>query len=672
MIEHGATVDIVDDARQVAARCRARQDRRPAGAERETVAEIVRNANGARPGAFPSSGKLPSPALHARPGVPCPRHDHAVVGDWGIGDGNVLRSVVACVVSGLAVQPVVRRRRITPAPAFNIERCWRRRARAGSRTAATSTTSAIRRSTQINRDNVGKLKGVWRTHLRGSGVGPQYSGPSAAARLRRRALHRHRRERRVRASTSTPARSSGATRANLDPQARRLLRLDEPRRRASATARSSSASSTRKLVALDQRTGKVVWDDRKPSDRRKASAITSAPLYYDGMVITGFAGGDRGMRGRVQSVRRRRRQAASGRSTRSPAPASSATTPGRRTTTSGSTAARRSGRRRRVDPELGLIYFSTGNAGPDLQRLRCAPATICSRRRWSRSRRRPANTAGTSSRCITTSGTTTRRIPVILFDARVDGKPRKGIAQIRRPVCYILDRETGEPLFGIEDAGAAGAAPARRRRRSRYPRGDTFVPHEIDIAPEGSTLVNAGRIFTPFWSTSPCCAGRSRGANWPPSSYDPETHTDVRLRDRSDRRARGDRREAAPDYMPTRPPVLRPHGRRAAAASCRPSTCARTSSSWQQQWADAATAARPSTAGGLVFVGRNDGRSRRSTKRHGEQLWEFQTGAGIHCAPTAFEHDGQQYVVAFAGGSVFGSASRRQRVAVLAERHDRS
>ena len=30
--------------------------------------------------------------------------------------------------------------------------------------------------TEINRDNVARLKGVWRTRLRGSGLGPQYSG----------------------------------------------------------------------------------------------------------------------------------------------------------------------------------------------------------------------------------------------------------------------------------------------------------------------------------------------------------------------------------------------------------------------------------------------------------------------------------------------------------------
>src|SRR3546814_11203060 len=46
-----------------------------------------------------------------------------------------------------------------------------------------------------------------------------------------------------------------------------------------------------KLVALDQKTGKVVWSIQA-EDWTKGFSITSAPLYYDGMVITGFPGGD--------------------------------------------------------------------------------------------------------------------------------------------------------------------------------------------------------------------------------------------------------------------------------------------------------------------------------------------------------------------------------------------
>ena len=79
-----------------------------------------------------------------------------------------------------------------------------------------------------------------------------------------------------------------------------------------------------------------------------------------------------------------------------------------------------------------------------------------------------------------------------------------------------------------------------------FPIGDEVIPHEIDIEPEGFKLINNGRIFTPFWDepvvVKPLGTG---GANWPPSSYDPETQSLLRLRrPTAPRRTR--RRRAAP------------------------------------------------------------------------------------------------------------------------------
>lgn len=65
-----------------------------------------------------------------------------------------------------------------------------------------------------------------------------------------------------------------------------------------------------------------------------------------------------------------------------------------------------------------------------------------------------------------------------------------------------------------------------------YPIGDAIVPQSIDTPPEnvpslteGGRIVNDGKIFTPFW-TEPIALkpGTMGGANWPPSSYDPDTH----------------------------------------------------------------------------------------------------------------------------------------------------
>ena len=61
--------------------------------------------------------------------------------------------------------------------------------------------------------------------------------------------------------------------------------------------------------------------------------------------------------------------------------------------------------------------------------------------------------------------------------------------------------------------------------------GDAIVPQSIDIPPEqvesltdGGQVINGGRIFTPFWTTPISVKpGTMGGANWPPSSYDPNT-----------------------------------------------------------------------------------------------------------------------------------------------------
>jgi mono/diheme cytochrome c family protein len=58
-----------------------------------------------------------------------------------------------------------------------------------------------------------------------------------------------------------------------------------------------------------------------------------------------------------------------------------------------------------------------------------------------------------------------------------------------------------------------------------------------------------------------------------------------------------------------------------------------------------------------VFVGRNDGRLTALDSSTGRQLWEFQTGAGMHAPVSTFLHGGKQYVLAFsAGNALIGSA----------------
>jgi alcohol dehydrogenase (cytochrome c) len=72
---------------------------------------------------------------------------------------------------------------------------------------------------------------------------------------------------------------------------------------------------------------------------------------------------------------------------------------------------------------------------------------------------------------------------------------------------------------------------------------------------------------------------------------------------------------------------------------------------WRHRWPESCYAGTATTAGGLTFVGRNDGRLQAYDAESGDELWSFQTGAGANNAPTFFEQDGTQYVVFYAGGN---------------------
>jgi quinohemoprotein ethanol dehydrogenase len=185
-----------------------------------------------------------------------------------------------------------------------------------------------------------------------------------------------------------------------------------------------------------------------------------------------------------------------------------------------------------ADPELGLIYFSTGNPGPDLH-----------------GGVRPGDNLFSVSIVAVEAKTGKYRWhfqqvhhdiwdydspnPVVLFDAEIDGKLRKGLVEVSKTGwAYLLDRETGKPLIGIDEKPVMQEPRQKTAATQPYPVGDAIVPQAIDIPPEGSSVipsgasvVNDGKIFTPFWNEPIAVKpGTMGGANWPPSSYDPESH----------------------------------------------------------------------------------------------------------------------------------------------------
>jgi alcohol dehydrogenase (cytochrome c) len=512
--------------------------------------------------------------------------------------------------------------------------------------------------TTLNRANVAHLKGVWRARLGGSGTPPQYSG--FAQPLVDDGV----------AYISTGANDvfalsieTGAVLwrwdAHVDPSITSVCCGWNNKGVALSGDRVFQGLLDGRLVALERATGRVAWSIQAERWQENFS-ITAAPLYYDGLVIVGFAGGDRGTRSRLKAY-----DAKDGRLVWTfytiPGPGE----PGHETWPKDNDAWKYGGaaiwQTPAVDPTLGLLYFSTGNAAPD----------------YNGAFRAGDNLYAASMLAIEVRTGKYRWHfqqvhhdiwdydavnPVVLMDVTLGGRARKAIVEVGKTGwAYILDRETGKPLIGIDEKPVPQEPRQATAKTQPFPRGESIVPQFIGIAPEGHTLVNDGRIFTPFVGSDPTLVapGIWGGASWPPSSYDP---VQQRLFVCASSVINGFTGGGNASFTP---PV---NGNSFLGGATTFTRVARTgiiaaldvttnTLAWRYQWPEQCYSGTVATAGGLLFVGRNDGRLLALDSTTGKQLWEFQTGAGMHAPVSTFEHRGRQYVLAFsAGAALLGSA----------------
>lgn len=72
---------------------------------------------------------------------------------------------------------------------------------------------------------------------------------------------------------------------------------------------------------------------------------------------------------------------------------------------------------------------------------------------------------------------------------------------------------------------------------------------------------------------------------------------------------------------------------------------------WQNKTKDPLVGGVLATAGGLVFNGEGSGDIAAYDSKTGEKLWRFACGAGVNAPPISYAIDGQQYLAVAAGGS---------------------
>ncbi len=496
--------------------------------------------------------------------------------------------------------------------------------------------------TQINRDNVKDLKAQWRTHLDGSGAGPQYSGQGQPL-FYQGVLYVVTGADDVFALDVKSGAHLWSYEAKLDPAHVRVCCGWVSRGLGLGAGKIFLGRLDAKLTALDQKSGKVLWSIQGENPNLGYSLV-GAPLYYDGMVIVGYAGGNMGIRGRVKAY-----DATDGHLLWTfytvPAPGEFGADTWPRDNDYYKWGGAPVWQTPAIDPALGLIYFSTGNAGPNYGGGKRAgdnlfTASIVAlevksgKYRWHFQQVHPDIWDYDSPN------------PVVLFDAPYKGVMRKGIAEISKTGwVYLLDRASGKPLLGIPERPVPQEPRQKTAATQPYPVGDPLFPQSVDMAPEGYKLINGGRIFTPYWD-QPVVYRPQMAVNWPPSSYDPDSNYSSCAASTIWRVSHDGKNGSFEGCGCARRGMF-------AAFDLKTNKLV-----WEHSWPQGCFSGSLATRGGLVFTGRSDGRLTALDSATGDLLWQFQTDAGINAPSTTFEYQGAQYVAVMSAGTFFGAGKK--------------
>jgi PQQ-dependent dehydrogenase (methanol/ethanol family) len=361
------------------------------------------------------------------------------------------------------------------------------------------------------------------------------------------------------------------------------------------------------LLALDAADGHTVWQTSIVSSQNGYSE-TLAPQIYDGMVIVGSAGGEWALRGFVAAYdaktgQQRWRWMATDPKTYSGDSWQSGggmvwTTPA-------------------IDPQLGLVIFSTGNPNPDLD--------------------------GTNRR-----GDNLYSDSIVALDVH-SGELKWYYQEVKHDVwdydavsnVVLFDvHQNGETIPAAGEAGKVGWVYILDRRTGKLiRRSDPYV------------MMSKNMFSTPTREGVDMLPGANGGAEWSPPAYSPQTHYLYIMA--MDQLMRFTTKPA-----PSAPGLIRlgsaftniaPGGIQDGPFVALDVETGKIA--WQYKAPQPLIGGVLATAGNLVFMGEGNGWFDAFNAKSGDLVWRYNLGAGVNAPPVTYQVNGTQYLAVAAGGN---------------------